>query len=39
MMFMLFLVFRVDQDIIKVHDADWINKVSKGFMNIGLKGR
>jgi hypothetical protein len=38
-MFMFFLVFRVDQDIIKVHDTDWIDKVSKGFMNVGLKGR
>jgi hypothetical protein len=38
-MFMLFLVFRVDQDIIKVHNTDWIDKVSKYFINVGLKGR
>jgi hypothetical protein len=31
------LIFRVDQDVVEVHDADGVNKVAESLMDIRLK--
>jgi hypothetical protein len=38
-MFVLLLLFRVDQDVIEVYNTDWIDKVAKGLIDVYLKGR
>jgi hypothetical protein len=31
------LIFRVDQDVVEVHDADGVNEVAESLMDIRLK--